>query len=550
MSVQKPKIPVVFMAFANERSQRGFLRKLTIELKSIMNALETAVQKGRCQLKILPAATQDEIAKVFQDEWYEGRIWIFHYGGHADEDELWLETADGGNQSFFSLGLARFLGAQKGMKLVFLNGCATEEHAKHLLESNISAVIATSRKIDDNKANRFSTIFYQGLASGASIDEAFREAEGILLGEHGPEAFKSESGTRSLFWDDKPEEETLDLPWRLFLKSESSWHPAQWRLFHELKESDAEDEVAAEAFVGETIHNYKIIQMLGQGSLGTVYKAVHIDLNEERAIKITHRVLEGYERLKEILIAGHKGLGSIKHPNVVDFYDVGEMILFGQKRLYMVMELVKGQRLDKMDYESFFQSKEDVNRLIDIAIQVSTGLEAAHKTKFEDANGMPREGIIHGNIKARKILFTTKGIPKLIDFMFTDLTRQNQVRLDTPESVKVRDRGERLEDFTAPELLRGETSVNKQTDIYALGTVLFEVSTGKSFADFNFNSETELYKFVKNQRKVFPKNLSKAIFEATRPNPDERYKNVGEVIAAIVNETSFFKRLLYWFRRK
>ena len=544
MSTSKPKTPVIVLAFANERTEHGFLRQLTVEMKAVLRALEPAIQKNRCHVKIIPAATQEEIASVFQDEWYEGRIWIFHYGGHADQDELWLENESGGNESFFSIGLARFLGAQKGLKLVFLNGCATQNHADLLLKQNIPAIIATSQKINDLMATRFGDIFYRGLASGGSIEESFKEAEGILLGTHNVDTFKKQNN-RSLYWEESEDE--LNLPWKLFLQKGASWFPSQWRLFHELKEPEEQETIDAEKFVGRTINNYKIEKLLGQGSVGSVFKAVHINLNEERAIKITHKVLEGYEYFKDIIYAGNKGLGSIKHPNVIEFYDVGEIELLGQKRLYMVMELVKGQRLDKIPIS---QLAENENKLLDFAVEVVAGLEAAHKTKFTDAAGMPREGIIHGNIKTRKILFTPEGVPKIIDFMFSDITRSSQVKLEIPEEVLQEKRGENLQKYFPPEVLRGETGVSKQSDLFGIGAVFFEVLAGKSIADFHFNSIDSLHRFVKKDRIDIPKNISKAIFKATRPSPNDRYEAAGEMIADMLESSSFWKRILYRFKRK
>lgn len=553
MSLIKPKTPVIFLAFANERSDRGFLRKLTIELKSVMRALEQAVQNGRCQLRILPAATQSELTEVFQDPWYDGRIWIFHYGGHADEDELWLETAEGANKSFFSIGLARFLGAQKGLKLVFLNGCATEAHARMLLDAQIPAVIATSSKIDDAQATQFANIFYKGLASGASIEEAFKEAEGVLLGEYGDAPFKPQAGTRSLFWEDAPEAQpgTLDLPWRLHLREDTAWMSSQWRLFYELKESSGEQPVDAEAFVGQTLNNYQILEFLGQGALGHVYRAVHTSLNEERAIKIMHPIIEGYELFRSIMIAGNRGLASIQHPNVVEFYDAGEIDLFGEKRLYIVMELVKGKRMDEFDFEAMLEDPAQLKELKRMAIEVATGLEAAHKTRYFDENGIERQGIVHGNIKMRKIMFTPEGIPKLIDFMFADVTRSRNIKMLLPEEVKLKSRAERPEDLFPPEVIRGDTPVNKQTDIFALGAVFFEIATdGEKIADFAFGSADEMHRYIRNKHGQFPRYLSQVIFLATHPDPRTRYQEVGMMIEGMLNNTGFWDRIRYRMRRK
>ena len=542
----KPDTPVVFLAYANERTEHGFLRNLTGELKSIMNALEPSVQRGRAQLKITPAASAEEIRRAFQDEWYQNRINIFHYGGHADEGELWLENDSGGNKSFFSVGLSRFLGSQTGIKLVFLNGCATKAHADLLLDAGIPAVIATSRKIDDYQATRFATIFYHGLASGASIDEAFGEAEGIMLGEFG----ESGSHRSSFFWEDIEATQQEGHPWRLFTREDTGWFPRQWQLFYEKKLPSGQASLGAEIFLGETINNYKILQIIGDGALGMVFKAIHVNLNQEVALKITHRVLEGYDLLKKIIFEGNKGLASIKHPNVADFLDVGEVTFFGQKRLYIVMELVKGDRLDQVDFGISMMRPGDFNRLADFALEVCAGLEAAHNTKFVDEAGQAREGIIHGNIKTRKILLTIDNVPKLIDFMFADIERSSQIKLDVPEAVIFRAREERLEDYFPPEVVSGKRPVTKQTDIYSLGAVFFEVFAGRTLAQVNLRTEEDMHRFLTRRNRHFPRKYSKVIFQATHPDPEERFQTVRELIQAIVGKASLMRRIAYWFKRK
>jgi hypothetical protein len=548
MSIQKPKIPVIFLSVANERSEDGFLRQLTTELKDIMWTFESAVRRQRVQLKVVPAVEQEEIAAVFQDEWYEDRVWVFHYGGHADEEGLWLENGAGGNQAFFSMGLSRFLGAQQGLKLVFLNACATAAHAEALVQHDIPAVIATSRKISDVQARKFARIFYRGLANGATILESYQEAEGMLLGEFGPDAFRPDSQSGALMWEDAgPLESGLDLPWRLFHKPDADFFLSNWRLFHALKAPSADTQAGDPAmFVGEEINNYRIEELLGVGSMGAVYRAVHSSLNEERAIKITHRVRRGYELLKDVVLAGNKGLSSIEHPNVVRFYDVGEVVMEGEKRLYMVMELVKGERLDKVDHTPY---RQDPERFVDLAVQVASGLEAAHNTKFTDAAGMPREGIVHGNIKTRKILFTPEGKPKLIDFMFTDLSRSPQIELAVPSAVVARDRAERIDDFFPPEVLKGKAGLSRLTDIYALGAVFFEVITDKRVGEVEWERLGDMHELLRNQSRKFPLHLSQVIYDATHPDPEARTQTVGALIDALLSRSGWIKKLMAWFRR-
>lgn len=554
MPSQKPETPVVCLAYANERTPQGFLKQLTIELKSVMNALEPAVQKNRIHLRILPAATAQEIANIFQDEWYENRVSVFHYSGHADDDELWLETEQGENQSFFSLGLSRFLGAQQGVKLVFLNGCATLDHAELLMKSNVPAVIATSRKIEDLQARQFATFFYKGLASGASIKEAFEEAEGIMLGKYGergvPATFgEGDSMHRSLFWEDASDE-SYKLPWRLFLREGNSWMAAQWRLFHEAMVAEEEEGLSAEAFINETINNYRIVEFLGEGSTGLVFKAIHINLNTEVALKLTHRAITGYEQLKQIVFSGNKGLSAIEHPNVVDFMDVGEVLLYGQKRIYIVMELVKGRSLDKLDLGISMLDKRAIKKLASFGLQLCDAVKAVHETKYVDETGQIREGIVHGNIKTRKIMVTHEGVPKLIDFVFTDLRQNMQIKLDVPESIRARDRSERLEDYFPPEVIRGEVQVNEQTDIYSLGAVFVEVFIGKRLGDLSFSSVNELHELFDDKNRRFPKKFTRVIYNALHPDPQQRYQKMSEMIDDLLKNQTLLDRLIYWFKRK
>lgn len=550
MSEEKKKIPVIVLAFANEFTTKGFLRQLTTELKLIMNALEPAVQKSRCHIRILPAATQQEIAAVFQDEWYQDRVWIFHYGGHADEDELWLEGDSGGNTPFFSLGLAKFLGAQKGLKLVFLNGCATAQHAQLMLANDIPAVVATSRKVADAQAVDFASSFYKGLASGASIQEAFNEAEGLLLGKLGNDFGATETG-RSLFWDEPIGPETnKDLPWRVFTAAKNPLPLNYWRLFRELNPLIGMQPLDVNAFIGTVIDNkYKLTAFLGQGGFGVVYKALHTSLDQEVAIKITHPVLEGYDKLKNIIFSGNKGLNQLRHPNVIRFYDTGETELAGSKRIYIVMELVNGKSLDQLDLGISMLDREKIRGLLDLALQICYGLAAAHATEYQDALGISQKGIIHGNLSSQKVLFTPEGIPKIIDFLFMDLAKAPGVLFEIPEEVKIKTRGKRIEDYYPPEVLSGQTSINKQTDIYGLGTIFLEVSLRKKLHDINYASLDDLYALLKEQNSLMPRYVAKIIFKALHPDPKERYTRVEEIINDFYHNAPWFLKILFRIKK-
>jgi hypothetical protein len=177
--VSRPR-PVILLAFANDRVDGArWLRDLHVERKRLQEAMRDDVGErelggARWEVCVLEAATLDEIVDAFQR--FRDRVVVFHYGGHADGYDLLLETTDGGSAAADGQALAAFLGRQQGLRLVFLNACSTEANVRDLLAARVGAVIATSQTIDDRVATDFSARFYRGLASGASLGQAYAEA--------------------------------------------------------------------------------------------------------------------------------------------------------------------------------------------------------------------------------------------------------------------------------------------------------------------------------------------------------------------------------------
>jgi len=217
----KDNLPVIFLAFANEIGQQetqGYLRELPKEVRHLREVLKQAERDGLCELVIRTNATSQDIFSVFQSAEYRDRIAIFHYGGHANDYQLMLESADGEAHAADAGGLAAFFGQQNGLELVFLNGCSTQNQARGLLDANVSAVIATSRAIEDAVATQFAGHFYTGLAGGATVQVAFNEAEGAIITDRGSDRANlyREIGTsvhKDIIADDNP--------WHLFVRSGS-----------------------------------------------------------------------------------------------------------------------------------------------------------------------------------------------------------------------------------------------------------------------------------------------------------------------------------------
>lgn len=201
-------LPIILLAFANDR-QGAFLRGIAEENKAILEALQPAIDKNRCEVVVIPDATADDIIEAFQR--HRGRVRIFHYGGHADGFGMLVSSGDGKVESVHGASFADFLRQQAGLQLVFLNGCSSQGQAEGLLGAQIPNVIATSQAINDEAARNLATLFYQALANGATLSQCFEEAKaGVLM--------KNNGQTRSLTWegkDDLPETEAVT-PWHWF----------------------------------------------------------------------------------------------------------------------------------------------------------------------------------------------------------------------------------------------------------------------------------------------------------------------------------------------
>ncbi|HEX8201931.1 MAG TPA: CHAT domain-containing protein, partial [Isosphaeraceae bacterium] len=223
--------PVVLLAFADARRD---LASLKHEGWSLRDQFEALKRHGVvADVVVEERALLDRIYSVLQR--HRDRIAIFHFGGHADADSLLLESALGPGAAHAE-GLATLLGRQRGLKLVFLNGCSTRPQVARLLDAGVPAVIATARPIDDALAVRFAVAFYQALttghedargkvAGGCGIASAFAQAEGLAQAAGGGKLrdLGDESAAHDIF-DDR------GLPWNVFYRPGAE-EVARWTLF-------------------------------------------------------------------------------------------------------------------------------------------------------------------------------------------------------------------------------------------------------------------------------------------------------------------------------
>ena len=205
--------------------------------------------------------------------------------------------------------------------------------------------------------------------------------------------------------------------------------------------------------IGTTISHYKILEKLGEGGMGVVYKAEDTKLDRMVALKFLSPHLAASEQDKARFIQEAKAAASLNHPNVCSIIDIQEH----DKQMFIVMEFVDGQTLrQKKDSISFKQA-------IDIGIQIADGLAAAHE-----------KGIVHRDIKPENIMIRKDGIALIMDFGLAKLRASgSKITRLTKEGSTVATAG-----YMSPEQVQGHDN-DHRSDIFSYGVLLYELLAGQ-----------------------------------------------------------------------
>jgi len=258
----------------------------------------------------------------------------------------------------------------------------------------------------------------------------------------------------------------------------------------------------------QTIGRYELIEKLGQGGMGAVYRARDTLLQRIVAVKVIATSIDQNEELRERFFREARAAGQLSHKNIITIHDLGEH----EGQPYLAMEYLQGQ-----DLLARMQSPQrmSLRRRIDVAIEICEGLDFAHV-----------HGVVHRDIKPANIFITDSGMVKILDFglarlVTSELTRSNMMMGTI--------------NYMAPEQIRGE-KIDHRADIFSSAVVLYELLSGRRAFDADSFAAT-LYKILQEFPEplqhidpTIPSEIVRIVERALSKPRDERYQHMSEML--------------------
>jgi len=253
---------------------------------------------------------------------------------------------------------------------------------------------------------------------------------------------------------------------------------------------------------------YKIIEELGQGGMGVVYKAHDTKLKRGVALKFLPQELTHIAELKERFMREAQAAAALNHPNICTVYEFDET----EEKTFISMAFIEGQSLKK----KIEQGPLELDDAMRLAIQTAEGLQEAHN-----------KGVVHRDIKSANIMVDERSQAKIMDF---GLARMTGTTLLTQEGMAMGTIA-----YMSPEQARGE-AVDFRTDIWSFGVVLYEMFSGQ--LPFRGDHEQAVVYSILNEkpkpitdlRSEIPMSIEQVIDKAMEKNPEKRYQNFDEML--------------------
>lgn len=264
--------------------------------------------------------------------------------------------------------------------------------------------------------------------------------------------------------------------------------------------------------IQKTIGHYKILEQIGKGGMGIVYKAHDLHLDRIVAIKVLAPDSVGDEVAQERFLREARAAAQLSHTNITTIHSIEQV----DNTYFIDMEYVDGETLGKLIKTRKLSLEETLN----FAIQLADGLEKAHK-----------QHVIHRDIKPDNIMISSSGVLKIMDFGLAKIKGQDRL---TKEGVSMG-----TIDYMSPEQISHEYEIDHRSDIFSFGTLLYELLTGE--LPFRGDHDWAVLFSILNNPPIpmteidpeVPPELNKLVFKCLEKQPDQRYQSITEILSEL-----------------